>query len=193
MTAPQKFLRNCHGLLKNCFDPVGSGRMRVQMVGRPQSSLNKHRSMILRRERCGVLGDEDCVKVSDPLHFQKSRSLYILFSRENCAGDEDPSWFFLLNQLICTKSHTYILHKLFVLVGMKLMPVCDIVQQLVQVAHHYRKRSICIRSQLQFYRKEIAFALSLQYSWFTHFAELSTYIPLETLSKHELYTLWRFY
>lgn len=124
------------------------------MVGRPQSSLNKHSSMILRRERRGVLRDENCVDLSDPLYVQKSRSLYILFSTENCVGDEDSSQFFLLNQLICAKSHAYALHKPFVLVGMKLMPACDLIQQLVQVAHHYRKGSICVRSQLQFYRKK---------------------------------------
>lgn len=132
------------------------------MVGRPQSSLNKHSSMILRRERRGVLRNENCIDLSDPLYVQKSRSLYILFSTENCVGDEDSSRFFLLNQLICAKSHAYALHKPFLLVGMKLMPACGLIQQLdVQVAHHYRKESICVRSQLQFYRKKIAFALCL--------------------------------
>ena len=71
----------------------------VKEVGRPQSSL-KH-TMILRRDICGVLGekelgekelgDENCVNLSDSLYAQKSRTLYILFSTENCAGDEDPS------------------------------------------------------------------------------------------------------
>lgn len=68
----------------------------VKEVVRPQSSLNKHGSMILRRGICGVLGekelgDENCVNFSDSLYVQKSRTLYILFNRENCAGDENPS------------------------------------------------------------------------------------------------------
>jgi len=68
----------------------------VKKVGRSQSSLNKHSSMILSRDVCGVLGekelgDENCANLSDSLYVQKSRTLYILFSTENCARDEDPS------------------------------------------------------------------------------------------------------
>lgn len=52
--------------------------------------------MILRRDICGVLsekelGDENCVNLSDSLYVQKSRTLSILFSTENCARDEDCS------------------------------------------------------------------------------------------------------
>lgn len=118
----------------------------------------------------------------DFLYVQESRTLYILFSTENCAVDEDPSGSFLLESTNLHHIHAYIPHKPFALVGMKLMPVCNLVPQLMQVAHHYRKRSSCIRSWLQFYRQMSVCFMPYNALWRTQFAELSKYVPLEMLS-----------
>lgn len=69
----------------------------VREAGRPQSSLNKYNSMVLRREICGILGekelgdDENQFHLSDSLYVQASRTLYILVSIENCTGNEGLS------------------------------------------------------------------------------------------------------